>query len=230
MNLLIIINSMNSPKIKIVLVDDYMIVRSGLKAIIETQDNMEVIGEAGDGANAITMLTRLQPDIVIMDISMPGLDGISATLEIKGLYPHIKVLVITMHDDEKLLFDVIKAGGSGYLLKNTAFEDLINAINTVYSGENFVTYNVANMLMKDYTHRIKTDSQSFAKYDSLTAREKEVFELITDGLSNRDIADRLYISVRTVEVHRSNIIQKLQLRNTVELINYANRKSMFASK
>ena len=211
--------------IKIVLVDDHHFLRSGLKVILEDQKNMTVIGEAPDAKTALTLLKDINADIVIMDIELPGLNGIDATLEIKGLFPHVKVLILTMYDDEQLLLDTFQAGGSGYVLKDCPNDDLIKTINSIYKGELFLAphksalakYAVNKLLIKD----IKRDN-----YNILTKREKEILDLIAQGLKNNDIALKLKSSVRTLESHRSNIIKKLNLNNRFELVSYARRKKL----
>ena len=215
---------MNEKKIKIFLVDDHRIVRSGLKFLIEAQKNMTVIGEASEAKMALMKLSELEPDIILMDISMPGLDGIETTLEIKGRFPNIKVLILTMHDDEQLLFKSIKAGGSGYILKNSPAEDLIEAINSIYEGNHFITPHIKDILLADYIERFNNDNSIKDRYETLSKREKEVLSLIARRLTNEKIADKMNITVRTVKAHRSSLILKLQIDSRLELINYAKRK------
>ena len=162
---------------KILLIDDHAILRAGLKLLINKQPNMQVVGEAESGEAAINIIPEIKPDIVIMDISMPGtLNGISATAEIKKQWHKIKVIILTMHDDVDVLFKVIEAGGSGYVLKNTAGKDLIDAINKVYRGKTFVTPHITNLILAGYMEKIKSGQAD--KYETLTKREKEILSFI----------------------------------------------------
>ena len=216
---------MNNDKIKIFIIDDDEILRAGLKFIIDAEDNMEVVGHAGDARKALAAINESPPDIVITDISMPGLDGIETTLEIKGRWPSIKVLVLTMHDDERLLFNVIKSGGSGYVLKtSTASEILIDAINMVNDGETFVTPHIENLIMCDHYENIKNNEVVNDQYDTLTKREKEILGLIAEGYTNKQISEKFVLSINTVETHRRKLVSKLRIHNKTELINYARRK------
>ena len=220
---------MDNKKIKLFLVDDHKILRSGLKLLIEDQKNMTVIGEAPDAKTALQQLKEVEPDIVLMDISMPGLSGIEATLEIKGLYPNVKVLILTMHDDEQFLFESVKAGGSGYILKGSSTDNLIAAINSVYAGKHLITPHIKDQLLIDYLERLHNDNVKRDQYEILSKREKEVLNLIARRLTNEQMAHELNISIRTIEAHRSNLILKLQIDSRAELINYAKRKQLITS-
>ena len=214
---------MDSNIIKVFLVDDHPFVRSGLKVILENQKNMEISGEAEDAREALTLLKDIPTDIVVMDIAIPGLNGIEATLEIKGMFPSIKVLILTMYDDDQLLIDVIHAGASGYILKERPSGDLIKAINYIHKGNQafIVPHKILNSLSNIRKHEIPRDN-----YETLTKREKEVLDLIANGLTNEQIADCLNIGNRTLATHRSNLLRKLQLNNRFELIDYAKRKRL----
>jgi DNA-binding NarL/FixJ family response regulator len=212
-------------KIRLLLVDDHAVVRSGLRMLLEAQPDLAIVGEAETGAEALEKCQRLQPDVVLMDIAMPDMNGIDATRIIKKNCPHIMVLALTMHESDQYFFEMLNAGASGYVPKRAAPDDLVTAIQTVYNGEVFLYPSVAKMLVRDYLQRVETGGQPVV-YDELTPREREVLTLIAEGLSNKEIADRLVISIKTVGRHRENIMRKLNLHNRVELVKYAIEKGL----
>lgn len=213
------------PPIRILISDDHAILRSGLRMLLNAEEGVEVVGEATRGEEALTLVAELQPDLVLMDISMPGMGGIEATAEIKRLYPQIKVLVLTMHENEAYLFRTIKAGGSGYVLKKAADTELIDAIHQVMAGGAFLRPSVAKALAQDYLERVSA-GEATDTYDTLTEREREILKLIAEGHTNPEIARLLVISVRTVETHRAHIMDKLGFHHRSELVKYALRKGL----
>ncbi|WP_207308531.1 response regulator transcription factor [Bacillus timonensis] len=212
--------------VKLLIVDDHAVVRSGLMMLLNGKNNIEVIGEASEGDEAIQKAKELNPDVVLMDLSMPhGKDGLTATQELHALMPNISILILTMHDDEEYLFRAIHAGASGYILKNAPHEDLLGAIESVSSGNAYLTPSATKVLMSGYLDRVKKgdNADSFA---ILSEREKEVLEWIAKGYSNKDIAEHLVISVKTVESHKSNLMEKLGLKTRPELVKYAMKKGL----
>ncbi|OAS87164.1 response regulator [Metabacillus rhizosphaerae] len=189
-------------------------------------DNMEVVGEASEGDEAIKKVEELQPNVVLMDLSMPhGRDGLSATVEIKKRWPNVQILILTMHDDEEYLFRVIQAGASGCILKSALHNELVQAISIVADGSAYLYPTATKKLMEDYLDRLRNGGDGDT-YSLLSAREKEVLTLIAKGFSNKEIAEKLVISVKTVENHKSNIMEKLKLKTRPELVEYALKKGL----
>lgn len=211
--------------IRVVIVDDHDIVRSGLRMLLMAETDIEIVGEAGNGREALQKVEELHPDLVIMDLQMPDMNGIEATRKIKDLHPECAVLALTIHEDEQYFFQMLAAGASGYVPKRAAPDDLVWAIRVVHSGHVFLYPSMASVLVVDYLSRIEAGDAE-ANTDSLTDREREVLTLIAEGLLNRDIAERLSISVKTVERHRENIMNKLNLHSRTELVKYAIRKGL----
>lgn len=211
--------------VRILLADDHTILRMGLKMLIGAAPDLEVVGEAADGEEAIALAQRLEPDVVLMDISMPRMDGIKATKAIKRAVPRARVLMLTMHEDDEYLFRTIQAGGSGYVLKKAADDEVLDAIRHVAGGGAFLRPAVTTRLVQDYLERVGTGEESDS-YNKLTEREREILGLIANGHTNAQIAQLLVISVRTVESHRANIMEKLGLQNRAELVKYALRKGL----
>jgi two-component system response regulator DegU len=210
--------------VKIVLADDHGIVRDGIKSTLRDEKSFKIIGEASNGLEAIEKVKSLSPDVVIIDINMPEMNGIEATAIISKKYPDTKALVLSMHDNEDYILKSIEAGAAGYLLKDTNKEEFVKAINAVAKGEKYFSTSISNILATGYLHRIKKEGVKSADDDSenaLTRREKGILKLIVQGSSNREIADSLSISIRTIEVHRSNMMKKLKVKNAVELVKYA---------
>ena len=212
--------------IKVLLADDHAILRSGLSRLLGEEKDIEVVGEASDGREAIQKAQELDPDIVLMDIGMPVMNGMEATKQIKKRNRDIKVLVLTMHDNEEYLFQVLQAGASGYVLKKAADDDLVNAIHIVYRGDCFLYPSAAKMVVEDYLEKVKQGHEPTTSFDNLTDREKEILTMVAEGYTNREIAEALFISVKTVETHKSNIMEKLNLHKRAELVRYAIRKGM----
>lgn len=212
-------------KIRLLLVDDHAIVRAGLRILLETQPDFEIVGETESGQDAVGKTQTLQPDVVLMDISLPDIDGFEATRQIKRIRPQTAILALTMHESDEYFFEMLNAGASGYVPKKAAPTDLVAAIRVVHGGGVFLYPSLAKSLVKDYLARLETGADR-TDYDGLTEREREVLTLIADGLSNQAIADRLVISTKTVERHRSNIMTKLNLHSRTELVKYAIRKGL----
>jgi two-component system response regulator NreC len=212
-------------KIRILLVDDHAILRAGLRALLSAEPDIEVVSEAGNGLEAVAQTEKLSPDIVLMDITMPVMDGLEATRRIHQSCPEVKVLVLTIHDSEEYLFQILEAGGAGYLVKDSADTDLINAIHAVYRGEAFLSPLAAKMVIKRYLRAVGQEEQK-QNYEDLTRREKEILKLIADGYTNQEIANLLIISVKTVETHRAHILEKLELRTRADLVKYARSQGL----
>jgi DNA-binding NarL/FixJ family response regulator len=211
--------------IKLLLVDDQEIVRAGLRSLLEGSADLEVVGEAATGRGAVDMAVQHRPDVVLMDLSLPDITGAEATREIKERYPKIRILALTIHEDEAYFFETLNAGASGYVPKRASPDDLLAAIRVVAEGEVFLHPIVAGTLVKDYLRRVSSGAEQDS-YDGLTPRQREVLTLIAEGLTNRDIGSHLGISVRTVERHRENIMERLNLHSRTDLVKYAIRKGL----
>ncbi len=208
-------------KIRVLLVDDHAIMRDGISALLDLQDDIEIVGEACEGQEAIDKAEKLKPDVIIMDISMPEMDGLEATRRIKKKTPSMKVLVLTQHDNREYILSTIRSGSDGYLPKRALGSDLVAAIRAVYQGHSFLYPTAAGALIEDYRRQVEKEP-----YDSLTEREREVFRLVADGYTSRKIASMLFITLKTVLNHRAKIMIKLDLHNRSELIKYAIRKGL----
>ncbi len=211
-------------KTRILLVDDHAILREGIRALLDKQDNVEVVAEAGNGREAVLKATQSQPDVVILDISMPLMDGFEATRQMKKDNPEIKILVLTMHDDEEYFFQLLRAGASGYITKKSVGSELASAIEAVSRGESFFCPAMSKYLLSDYL-RLDKATENIEQVE-LTSREREIVKLIAEGFTNQQIAESLHRSVKTIESHRSNILRKLDIHDTVELVKYAVRKKL----
>ncbi|OUQ88561.1 DNA-binding response regulator [Brevibacillus brevis] len=210
--------------IRVLIADDHAIVRSGLGMLINAQEDMEVVGYAADGKEACEKTWEVRPNVVLMDLSMPpGENGLTATARLKETAPDIQVLVLTMHDDEEYLFRVLQAGAAGYILKSAPDLDLITAIRSVNQGMAYLYPSATKSLIEEFLQMVKNGEEQ-AKYDILTDREKEVLVLIAKGFSNKEIAERLTVSVKTVESHKAHIMEKLHLRTRPDLVRYAIKK------
>jgi two-component system response regulator NreC len=211
-------------KIRILIADDHRLVRAGIRALLEGQADIEVVGEAGSGWEAIEQATNLQPDVVLMDIAMGDLSGLEATQEIKERTPQVAILALTMHDREEYFFAMLKAGALGYVLKESEPQELVVAIRAVQRGEAYLSPAVAKIVLEDYL--LQSAGPAPSRYDSLTLREKEVLRLAAEGRTTPEIADMLHLSVKTVEKHRASMMHKLGLQSLPELIKYAIRKGL----
>jgi len=208
-------------KIKIILVDDHEIVRDGIKSLLFNNENIEIIGEASNREELLKSLKSNTPDLIIMDISLPGKSGIEITEELTEEYPAIKVLILSMFTEEEFIFNSIKAGAKGYLPKNSKQEDLERAINIIQNGEEFFSPLISEVVMKSYIRKIRNEKNINSNQNNLSARELEILKLVAEGISNKEISEKLFISIRTVETHKSHILQKLNLKSTVDLVKYA---------
>lgn len=212
--------------IKIIIVDDHAMVRTGLKMLLSGKEDIEVAAEASEGDEGIRAALEHRPDVVLMDLSMPhGKDGLTAASELKKQLPDVAILMLTMHDDDEYLFRAINAGASGYVLKSAPHEELLTAIRSVAKGDAYLYPTATKRLMNEYVERLNR-GESSDEYDTLSDREKEVLELAAKGYSNKEIAEQLIISVKTVETHKSNVMEKLGLKSRPELIKYAMKKGL----
>jgi two-component system, NarL family, response regulator NreC len=207
-------------KIRIVLADDHSVVRQGFRRILEAQADMEIVGEASNGREALETATKLSPDVVVMDVAMPELNGIEATRRMGEAAPRTRVLALSMHKDSVYVREILRAGARGYLLKDAVDEDLIAAVRSVARGEGYLSPGVADAVLTDYRQHV-TDP-----IDLLTSREREVLQLIAEGKTNKEIATTLNLSVYTVDAHRGRIMEKLNLHSTGELVRFAIRKGL----
>jgi DNA-binding NarL/FixJ family response regulator len=211
-------------KIKILLVDDHKILRDGICALLKRYDDMEVVGEAPDGKTAIRLVNELAPDIVIMDISMPDINGIDATRKILADNQNVKVIALTMHYDRQFVSEIFKAGASGYLMKESAFNELEHAVRIVMDGNTYINPQIASLVVESLV--TQTGPASPKAFSLLTEREREVLQYITDGKSTKQIASDLNVSAKTVESHRRQVMGKLNIRNVAELTKYAIREGL----
>lgn len=210
--------------IKILLVDDHKILRDGICSIVKGSPDMEVIGEAADGKAALRLVKELSPDVVIMDISMPELNGIEATRRILADHPKIKVIALSMHHDKQFVSEIFKAGASGYLLKDCAFDELEHAVRIVMDGKTYINPQIASLVIESFVNQPQTNSQK--AFSLLTDREREVLQLIAEGHSTKEIASSLNVSAKTIESHRRQVMGKLNIRNVAELTKYAIREGL----
>ena len=213
-----------TPNIRILLADDHTLLRNGISALLEAEQDMVIVGEASDGREAVRLAGQLEPNVVLMDIAMPLLNGLEATRQIKHEHPDINVLVLTMYDNEEYFREMLEVGASGYIVKRAAATELVTAIRAVSNGEAVLSPAITRLLLEDYlTHeaRIERDDPK-----ALSAREREVLQLIAEGKTSREIAEMLNLSVKTVQSHRSNLMQKLDLHDRGELIKYAIQKKI----
>ena len=212
--------------VRVLLVDDHAVVRAGLHMLLAADREIEIVGEAENGAEGLRLARELVPDVVLMDISMPDMNGIEATRRIKAICPDIAVLALTMHEDDQYFFEMLAAGASGYVPKRAAPNDLMAAIHALAHGGVYLFPSVARLLVRDYLQRSEPEGPTGRSFDVLTDREREVLILIAQGRSNQEIADQLVISIKTVNRHRENIMAKLNLHSRVELVHYAIEKGL----
>jgi two-component system response regulator NreC len=210
--------------IRILLADDHKIVRDGLRALLKNQSGMEVIAEAGDGRSTVQMVQELLPNVVIMDIAMPDMNGIEATRQITATAPNVKIVALSMHSDKRFVAEMLKAGASGYLLKDCAFEELDNAIRAVIANRIYLSPKLADIIIKDYTRLFpKTE---FSVFSILTFREREVLQLLAEGKTTKEISSSLNISAKTVETYRKQLMDKLDIHSIAKLTKYAVREGL----
>jgi two-component system response regulator NreC len=214
-------------KLRIMLADDHIVMRTGLRALLERQPDLEVVGESENGRETVELAASLSPDVVVMDVGMPVLNGIEATKTIVTQRPATAVVILSMHADESYVMRALKAGARGYLLKDSAAADLISAIQAVSQNKSFFSPKVSRILAEDYV-RVLKQKGAVDSYDLLTTREREILQLLAEGKANKEVATALNISPYTVETHRSHILEKLNLHNPAELILYAVRKGIIS--
>lgn len=215
-------------KIRVLLADDHTIVRQGLRALLDAEPDIEVVGEAGDGWEAIQQAEILEPDVALMDITMPRLSGLEATRRLRKLLPKVRILVLTVHSNEEYVREILLAGAAGYILKEAAVGELVSAVRAVAGGDSFLSPPVSKILVEDLTRGRKWTGDTV--FDTLTAREREVLQLIGEGHTNQEIADILAISIKTVETHRAQLRRKLNIHDRAGLIHYAIRKRLVATE
>lgn len=213
--------------IRILLADDHTVIRKGLRLLLENQPGFKVIAEAADGRETIAMAQAHQPDVVVLDVAMPTLNGIEAAKQISANVPHTAIVFLSMHSDEGYVLKALKSGAKAYLLKDSAEYDLINAIKAVNEGKAFFSPAISRMLVEEYMRQMQ-EREVDDSYDLLTTREREVLQLLAEGKTNKEVASMMELSPHTIETHRSNIFQKLNLHNGAELILYAVRKGVIA--
>lgn len=214
-----------SKKMRVLIADDHTIFRDGLRAILEAQPDIEVVGEARDGNEAVEKVREMKPDIVLMDITMPGMSGLEATRQIKKQNPTINIVALTMHEGEEPFFQMIEAGASGYFVKGGSSADLVAALRTVQQGDVYLYPSLAKRLLHDFVKTVRTGKGEETS-DGLTEREREVLKLIAEGRTNQEVADALMVSVTTVQTHRAHIMAKLGLHSRTELVKFALRRGL----
>ncbi|HXX65330.1 MAG TPA: response regulator transcription factor [Bacteroidota bacterium] len=213
-------------KIRILIADDHDVVRSGLRMLLRSRQDIAIVGEAADGEEAVQLADKLTPDLAILDISMPKLDGIAATKIIKQNHPDIKIVVLTVHEEEEYAYQILQAGANGYLLKNAGKKDIFQAIQSAISGERFFSPGISRVIVEGFIKRAgeqapKADKPVVATKNELTEREMEILRYIAEGQTSKQIADQLFLSFRTVNTHRANLMQKLNIHDTAGLVRYA---------
>jgi len=214
-------------KVRILLADDHTVMRAGLRALLERQPNLEVVGEAENGRQTVELASSHVPDVVVMDIAMPNLNGVEATRRMVSKQPTISVVILSMYSDESYVMRALEAGARAYLLKDSAVTDLIRAIEAVSQGKSFFSPRISRILAEEYVHALKQKGVADS-YELLTSREREILQLLAEGKTNKEVATSLNISVYTAETHRGNILQKLNLHSSAELVLYAVRKGIIS--
>jgi DNA-binding NarL/FixJ family response regulator len=217
------------PQKRIVIAEDHTIIREGLKALLTMDPNFLVVGEAKDGREAVQCIGNTKPDILLIDLSMPKMSGIDAIKEIKRRFPAVKILVLTVHEEEEYIHETLQSGADGYVLKDSSYNELERAIKIVLMGKPFLSPNVSEKVIEGYLEGQKSDRQT-SRLDSLSQREREVLKLIAEGFKTREIADNLCISLRTAETHRRNLMKKLRIKNIAALTVYAMEKGLISVK
>jgi DNA-binding NarL/FixJ family response regulator len=214
-------------KIRLILVDDHQLVRTGIANLLAGEPGFEIIGEAADAKDFFDLLKHSQPDITVLDIALPGMSGIEITKNLHNDYPGIRILILSMHTSEEFIFNAINSGARGYLPKNTSRKELIEAIYAIQRGEEYFAESISNVILKSYIKKTKSDSPDDEdKENLLSKREIEVLKLFAEGMTNQEIADKLFISIRTVESHKNHIMARLELKTTVDLVKFAIRNNI----
>lgn len=215
-----------SPDVRILLADDHAVLRDGVRMILETNPGFEVVGTADNGADAVALAQSLQPDIAVLDVAMPEINGLEATREIRACCPETEVIILSMHEGEDYLREALRAGAAGYVLKRAAAKELVGAIRAVRRGESYLDPALTRTLISDYVRKV---DRGDTPPDTLTERELEVLRLVAEGLTNRQIALQLNISIKTVQSHRANLMDKLNLHDRTELVRYAIRRGLITA-
>jgi two-component system response regulator NreC len=214
-----------SSKIRILICDDHTLFVEGIKAMLRGEASLDIVGEARDGRQAVGLVKQLKPDVILMDVSMPDMNGFDATRRVRDIDPEVKVLMLTMHDEEELVARCLEAGAAGYIMKDAPASQLLYAIETVRKGERYLSPNVLKKVVDGY---VRNTNRPQTSYDRLTAREREILKLLAEGLTVKEIAIRLNLSVKTVEVHKHNLMKKIDVHDKAELIKYAIQKKLIA--
>ena len=215
-------------RIRILLADDHSVVRSGLRSLFKTGTGFAVVGEVANGEDAVKMVQRLKPDVVILDISMPVMGGIEATRIIKQKFPDVGVLILTIHASEEYIYEMIKAGANGYVLKDAEKHEIFAAVRSVAVAEPFFSSNVSKVIVERIVKKAApVETKEPAQNENLTKREQEILRMIAKGLTSREIADKLYLSLSTINTHRANLMQKLNIHDTARLVRFAIREGLF---
>ena len=217
----------NMLEIKVLLADDHAVLREGVKMVLEVNPGITVVGEAEDGREALDLVEKLDPDVVVMDIAMPNLNGLEATRQIKRRFPRTQVVILTMHENQQYLAQIVKVGAVGCVLKRAAGAELVTAVKAAARGESYFSPAIASMLLEDYRVRLRFEGKDEAEI--LTEREREVLQLIAEGKSNQQIAELLTLSIKTVQTHRAHIMEKLDVHDRTDLVKYAIRMGMITS-
>ena len=218
------LNQLSRAGVRVLLADDHALVRTGMRSLLEGA-RAQVVGEASDGREAVRMCTELRPEVVFMDVAMPGLSGIEAARQLHQLHPEVGIIMLSMHADRQYIYESARAGASGYVLKDAAFTELLTAIDAVIQGGRYLSAQAAELAMDDYLRRARGESGS-SELDKVSAREREVLQLIAEGHSSGEIAQRLFISARTVDTHRHNLMQKLGIHSIAGLTKFAIRHGL----
>jgi two-component system response regulator NreC len=212
-------------KLRLLVADDHKIFRQGIKKLLDEESDLNIVGEAADGREAVQKATELKPDVILMDIAMANLNGLEATKKIKKVLPSTRVIMLTMHKNEEYILQSFQAGASGYILKEGAVEELVSAIRSIYQDKSFLSPTISKTLIDAYLRKMET-GKTETPFDLLTDREREVLQLIAEGYTNREVAKALFISVKTVEAHRAHIMQKLNIHDIAKLVKYAIQKGL----
>ena len=220
---------MSSKRIRILLADDHTLMRGGLRAMIQDLPDFDVVGEAPDGRQAVHLAEELNPDLVVMDIGLPGLNGLDATRKIVKARPDARVLILSMHSNEEFVKQALEAGATGYVLKDAPVDELLAALRTVAAGQTHLSPPVSRLVIEDYVRRTRQD-QVRTRFDTLTGREREILQLVAEGKTNKEISAILNISVNTIETHRAHIMEKLEIHDLTGLIRYAIKKGLIPAQ